>query len=380
MKDVLYFDYQATTPMDDSVLEAMLPYFGGRFGNPASPHLYGLQAEAAVEKARRAIALGLGVDATEIVFTSGATEANNLLIKGLAGSRRGGHVVSVVTEHKSVLAPLRALQRQGFSLTLLPVDARGLVDPGRLQDALRDDTVLVSTMYGNNETGSLHPIDAIASVAHARGIVLHCDATQAIGQLPVQPRALGIDLMTFSGHKIYGPKGIGVAYVNRQLRDDRLLQPLIEGGGQEGGLRGGTPNVPAIVGLQRAFELALSLLPTEPLRAARLRQAFLAELAGRVDFINNTPLDQALPHCVNLSFPGVNPQTLLQSLSGLAVSDGSACNSGAQQPSHVLTALGLPPALIGASLRLSFGRPTTHDDAVLAARLLALDVAACRQR
>lgn len=380
MNDILYFDYQATTPMDDSVLEAMLPWFKARFGNPSSPHLYGLQAEAAVEKARRGIAQALGVDAAEIVFTSGATEANNLLIKGYAGSRRGGHVVSVVTEHKSVLAPLRSLQRQGFSVTLLPVDARGILDPRRLQDALRDDTVLVSTMYGNNETGSLHPIDAIASVAHARGIVLHCDATQAIGQIPVQPRALGIDLMTFSGHKIYGPKGIGVAYVSRPLREDRLLQPLIEGGGQEGGLRGGTPNVPAIVGLQRAVELAQALLATEPQRAAQLRQAFLEELARRVDFINNTPLEQSLPHCVNLSFPGVNPQTLLQSLSGLAVSDGSACNSGAQQPSHVLTAMGLPPALIGASLRFSFGRPTTRDDALLAARLLALDIAACRQR
>lgn len=380
MNDILYLDYQATTPMDDSVLEAMLPWFKARFGNPSSPHLYGLQAEAAVEKARRGIAQALGVDAAEIVFTSGATEANNLLIKGYAGSRHGGHVVSVVTEHKSVLAPLRSPQRQGFSVTLLPVDARGVLDPQRLQDALRDDTVLVSTMYGNNETGSLHPIDAIASVAHARGIALHCDATQAIGQIPVQPRALGIDLMTFSGHKIYGPKGIGVAYVNRQLREDRLLQPLIEGGGQEAGLRGGTPNVPAIVGLQRAVELAQALLATESQRAAQLRQAFLEELAQRVDFINNTPLEQSLPHCVNLSFPGVNPQTLLQSLSGLAVSDGSACNSGAQQPSHVLTAMGLPPALIGASLRFSFGRPTTRDDALLAARLLALDIAACRQR
>jgi cysteine desulfurase len=379
MNRFIYLDYQATTPVDDAVLAAMLPHFSEKFGNPASSHIRGVEAEHAVSKARRTIANGLQVSPSEVVFTSGASEANNLAIKGVARARGKGHIVSVSTEHKCVLGALSRLQQEGYAVTLLPVDTRGLLDPNQLEDAIRSDTILVSAMLGNNETGSLHSVESIARITRSKGIPFHCDATQAIGHLSIRPASIGIDLMTFSGHKIYGPKGIGVAYIAKHLTDDQGILPEIHGGGQERGLRGGTLNVPAIVGLQRAYELVLEDHSTEPLRAKALRNELFTEIRQHVECITNTPLDHSLPHCLNLSFPGVNGQSLIQALGTIALSSGSACNSGSQQPSHVLTAMNIPLSLIGSSVRLSIGRPTTRDDMLIAANRIVREVKVCRR-
>lgn len=378
MERFIYLDYQATTPVDERVLEAMLPYFSHCFGNPASSHIRGVEAELAVFKARRSIARGLGVSPQEIVFTSGASEANNLAIKGVARARGRGHIVSISTEHKCVLGTLARLEREGYSVTLLPVDEDGLVDPERIECSIRPDTILISAMYGNNETGSLHPIESIARIARAHLVPLHCDATQAMGHVSLKPAEVGIDLLTFSGHKIYGPKGVGVAYIARHLMDDARIVGEIEGGGQERGLRGGTLNVPAIVGLQRAYELVLEGLDSERQRTGQLRRQLFHAIAGRVEAISNTPFHASLPHCLNVSFPGVNGQMLMQALATLAISSGSACNSGSQKPSHVLSAMSVPTALIGSSIRLSVGRPTTEEEVQLAAELIAREVIACR--
>lgn len=378
MDRFIYLDYQATTPVDEIVLETMLPHFSERFGNPASAHIRGIEAEHAVSRARRSIANGLHVSPQEVFFTSGASEANNLAIKGVARAHGKGHIVSVCTEHKCVLGAISRLEQEGYAVTLLPVDSRGIVNPEQVEQAIRSDTILVSTMYGNNETGALHPIESIARITRTRGIPLHCDATQAIGHLPIKPAEIGIDLLTFSGHKIYGPKGVGVAYVAKHLTEGNRIVAEIDGGGQERGLRGGTLNVPAIVGLQRAYELVLERLASEPPRADSLRRELLLAIAGRVECVNNTPMEDSLPHCLNLSFPGVNGQSLIQALSTIALSSGSACNSGSQKPSHVLSAMGVPKELIGSSIRLSVGRPTTREELQIASELIVREVTACR--
>ena len=377
MSHFIYLDYQATTPTLPDVVEAMLPYFSDKYGNPASSHIRGIEAEHAVTGARRAIANGLQVSAGEVFFTSGASEANNLAIKGVARAFGKGHIISVATEHKSVLGALSRLAQEGYRVTLLPVDAFGLLDPRDLEAAICADTVLVSLMYGNNETGAVHPVARVAEITRSRGILLHCDATQAMGHLAIQPAQLGIDLLTFSGHKIYGPKGIGVAYVGRHLMRDKLIMPEIDGGGQERGLRAGTLNVPAIVGLRRAYELVQQGREAEAIRADALRRELLAEVSRRVVCVCNTPLDSALPHCLNLSFPGVSGQALMQALGTLALSSGSACNSGSQQPSHVLSAMGMAPELIASSVRLSVGRPTSREEVLQAANLIVQGVQAC---
>lgn len=388
--DVIYMDCHATTPVDPRVLEAMLPYFTEKYGNAGSvSHAFGWEAKEAVDQARAIIAQGVGASPREIVFTSGATESNNLALRGLLERTRaeGGHLLSVATEHRAVLDPLSRLARRGFDVTLLDVEPAGnpragWLDPQRVADALRDDTRLVSVMLANNEIGVIQPLAEIAEICRRRHVPLHCDATQAVGKLPVDVAALGVDLLSFSAHKIYGPKGVGALYVRR--RPGLRLAAQIEGGRQEFGLRSGTANVPGIVGLARALQIALDELPTERVRLAVLRQRLYDRLRERVDdLVLNGPRwanpDWRLPGNLNVSFPHVDGEALLMSMKRLAVSSGSACTSADPEPSHVLRALGMPEDLARASLRFGLGRFNTQEDVDRAAELVGDAVAKLRK-
>ncbi|MBY8889242.1 cysteine desulfurase [Streptomyces sp. PTM05] len=373
----IYLDHQATTPMDPAVMEAMQTSYVEYFANPASPHAAGVRASREVERARSAVARFLGGARSEIYFTSGATEANNIAIKGVAGRYPGGHIVTTATEHKSVLDTCAYLHEAGYSVTVLPVDAEGRINAEQVAGTLRDDTVLVSVMLANNEIGTIQPIAEIGRVTRQAGVPLHCDATQGVGSLAVDVTELGVDLLTFSGHKIYGPKGIGALYISNWLTDMAPLTPLMHGGGQERGMRAGTLNTAAIIGLGTAVTLVEDRREEEAHRLERLRSAFLVELAtsSRVPFRLNSGIGPGfLPHALNLSLGGVDAQELLLRLGNLALSTGSACNSSAQEPSHVLQAIGLLPEHIRGSIRLSFGRFTEESDAIDAARYLAAAV------
>jgi cysteine desulfurase len=383
-------DNHATTRVDPRVVEAMLPCFGERFGNAGSiNHSFGIEAKDAVDRARESIAAAIGAEPREIVFTSGATESNNLAIRGLADRprRKGNHLVSVTTEHKAVLDPLRRLARRGFEVTLLEVEqhgspSAGRLDPQRVADSLRDDTLLVSVMLANNEIGVIQPLAEIAAICRARGVPLHCDATQAVGKLPVDVEALNVDLMSFTAHKIYGPKGIGALYVRRRGAPVRL-EPLIDGGGQEGGLRSGTLNVPGIVGFAKALELCLVEMPSEMPRLATLRQRLWEGLARDIpDVVLNGPdtlagaagLYDRLPGNLNCAFPLVHGEALMMSMKTVAVSSGSACSSVNPEPSHVLRALGLSDDLTRASLRFGLGRFNTAEEVDYAVGAVAENV------
>jgi cysteine desulfurase len=374
----IYLDNHSTTRVDPRVIEAMLPLFSERFGNAGSiNHGFGTEAREVVDAARVAIASGIGAEAREIVFTSGATESNNLAIRGLADRprRKGDHIISVATEHKAVLDPLRRLARRGFDVTLLDVEQHGSanagwLEPQRVADAIREDTLLVSVMLANNEIGGIQPIAEIAEICHARGVPLHCDATQAVGKIPVDVRKLGVDLMSFSAHKIYGPKGVGALFVRRSGGAVRL-EPLIDGGGQEHGLRSGTLNVPGIVGFAKALELCLAEMPTETPRLTALRERLWKGLLHEVpDLVLNGPDWSAhsendlvrLPGNLNCAFPLVNGEALMISMKTIAVSSGSACTSASPEPSHVLRALGLGDDLTRASLRFGIGRFNTAEE------------------
>ncbi|MFF1508908.1 cysteine desulfurase family protein [Streptomyces sp. NPDC058326] len=369
----IYLDHQATTPMDPAVVEAMNFAATHCYANPSSPHAAGIRAFREVERARGAVARLIGAGRSEIYFTSGATEGNNLAIKGVATTTGGPrHVVTTAVEHKSVLDTCRSLRDAGHEVTVLPVDAEGRVDPRRVAAALRPDTALVSVMLANNEVSTIQPVAEIGALTRAAGVPLHCDATQGVGSLPVDVRALGVDLLTFSGHKIYGPKGVGVLYVANRLSDRTPLAPLLHGGGQERGLRAGTLNTAAVIGLGAAVGVLAAGREEEAARLAGLRGRFLAELADLVPYTLNSGTGPGfLPHAVNLSFPDVDAQQLLLEVADLAVSTGSACNSSAQEPSHVLRAIGLPPERIRGSVRIAFGRFSTEAEAVGAARALA---------
>jgi cysteine desulfurase len=372
----IYMDNHATTRVDPRVLEEMLPYFTKTFGNAGSTsHSFGHDAKAAVDAARETIATAIGASAREIVFTSGATESNNLAIRGLADRprRKGNHIVSVATEHKAVLDPLKRLARRGFDVTLLAVEPAGSPRAGRLNphqvaDALRDNTLLVTVMLANNEIGVIHPIAEIAAVCRGRGVPLHCDATQAVGKIPVDVEQLGVDLMSFSAHKIYGPKGVGALYVRRQGGGVRL-EALIDGGGQEGGLRSGTLNVPGIVGMARALELCMAEMAGESARLADIRQQLWEGLKREVpDVVLNGPDWSAarelnrLPGNLNCAFPLVDGEALMMNMKDVALSSGSACTSANPEPSHVLRALGLSDDLVRASLRFGLGRFNAQDE------------------
>ncbi len=386
----IYLDNHATTRVDPRVLEAMLPYFGEVYGNAASTsHQFGWQAKEAVDAARSSIAAGIGAKDREIVFTSGATESNNLAIRGVCErqNRRGNHLITVRTEHKAVLDPIERLGRRGFEVTILDVEptgsrGAGRLNPDRLAAAMRDDTLLVSIMLVNNEIGVLQPIAELAAIAKRRGAIFHCDATQAVGRIPVDPHTLGIDLMSFTAHKIYGPKGIGALWVRRTSPQVRL-EPQIAGGGHEGGFRSGTLNVPGIVGFARALELCLAEMPAEQTRQQKLRDRLFAELTSAIEGVthNGPALEPELRLAGNLncSFAYVDGEALLMNLGELAVSSGSACTSANPEPSHVLRALGMPDDAVRSSLRFGLGRFNTDDDITRAVGLLTDVVARLRK-
>ncbi|HEY1601130.1 MAG TPA: aminotransferase class V-fold PLP-dependent enzyme [Pirellulales bacterium] len=369
----IYMDNHATTRVDPRVVQAMLPYLTDHYGNPGSVnHSFGAQAKEAVDVARAEIAAAIGAGPRDIVFTSGATESNNLALRGIADRvrRRGNHLISVTTEHKAVLDPLARLARRGFEVTLLPVeqagtDRAGLLDVARIADAIRPDTLLVSVMMANNEIGIIQPLAEISALCRARGALLHCDATQAVGKMPVDVDTLGVDLMSFSAHKIYGPKGVGALYVRRRNAAARLL-PQIDGGGQEGGVRSGTLNVPGIVGFARALTLCLAEMPTERTRLAALRNRLFEGLSQKLEGVTlNGPAladELRLPGNLNASFAYVNGEALMMSIQHLAVSSGSACTSANPEPSHVLRALGLDEDQTRASLRFGLGRFNSSDE------------------
>ena len=379
----VYLDYHATTPVDPRVLEEMLPYFCERFGNAASrQHAFGWEAQEAVDAARTRIASLINASAREIIFTSGATESNNLAIKGVArGMRdRGDHVITVATEHKSVLDSCRRLEQEGWKLTILGVTPDGFVDLDALRKAMTDRTVLVSVMAANNEIGVLQPLAEVSAVVKPHGALLHTDAAQAAGKVPLDVEALGVDLLSLTGHKCYGPKGAGALYV-RQRRPRLPLECLIDGGGHENGLRSGTLNVPGIVGLGAAAEIARKEMPVEGPRLAALRDRLLNELRANLDGLRlNGCAVKRLPHNLHLSFDDVEGEELLMALGDLAVSTGSACSSGSQAPSHVLHAIGAVGDRAGASIRFGLGRTTTDADIDIAIERVTKVVRALRDK
>jgi cysteine desulfurase len=355
---VIYLDHHATTPVDARVLEVMLPYFTERFGNAASrQHRFGWEAGDAVERARRQVAALIGAGSKDVIFTSGATEANNLAIKGAAKARRPDrdHLVTVATEHRAVLDPMRRLEREGWRLTVLPVGGDGLLDLAALTAAVTARTALVSVMAANNEIGVLQPIAEAAAVAHAAGAWFHTDAVQAVGRVPFDVAALDVDFASLTAHKIYGPKGAGALYVRRRTV---AVPAEIDGGGHERGMRSGTLNVPGIAGFGRAAEIARTELAVEAARMGALRDRLLAALSAGTDGMAvNGAMDRRLPGNLNVSFAGVDGEALLVSLDDVAVSSGAACTQA--EPSHVLRALGLSTERALASLRFGIGRTTT---------------------
>lgn len=383
----IYLDNHSTTRVDPRVVEAMLPFFETQFGNAGSTsHAYGWEAKDAVDQARNQISHLLGAQPRELIFTSGATESNNLALKGTAERvrRRGNHLISVKTEHKAVLDPLRRLGRRGFELTWLDVSPAtnadaGRIDPQQVADTLRPDTMLVSVMLANNEIGVIQPIKEIGQICKQHGVLLHCDATQAVGRLPIDVEALQVDLLSFSAHKCYGPKGVGGLYVRRRQPLVRL-EAMIEGGGQENGLRSGTLNVPGIVGMATAFQIAAQELAVEWQRQGWLRNRLFDGLQQQIADVGlNGPLcrqeesDSAirLANNLNCSFKYCDGEALMMSMNRLAVSSGSACTSTNPEPSHVLRALGLSDDLTRASLRFGLGRFNTEAEVDQAVEIVA---------
>ncbi|MBN3833061.1 IscS subfamily cysteine desulfurase [Burkholderia sp. Ac-20344] len=357
----IYMDYSATTPVDPRVVDKMVPFLHEQFGNPASrSHSYGWDAEQAVEEARAHVAALLGADPREIVWTSGATEGNNLAIKGAAHfyQGKGKHLVTVKTEHKAVLDTYRELERQGFDVTYLDVREDGLLDLDTVQQALRADTILVSVMLANNETGVIQPAAEIGALCRARGIVFHCDAVQAAGKIPVDVNTLNVDLLTVTAHKVYGPKGIGALYVRRKPRV--RIEAQMHGGGHERGMRSGTLPTHQIVGMGEAFRLAKEEMVEESRRVGALRDRLLAGLSTLDEVYVNGDLARRIPHNLNVSFNFVEGESLIMGIKGVAVSSGSACTSASLEPSYVLRALGRSDELAHSSIRFTLGRFTTE--------------------
>ncbi len=382
VKTPVFMDNHSTTRVDPRVVEAMLPFFTDQYGNPGSTsHVFGWETAEAVDAARESIAKSIGAQAREIVFTSGATESNNLAIRGVMERprRKGDHIVSVVTEHKAVLDPLTKLMRRGYNATLLPVkqndDPRaGQIDPQHVADAIRDDTALVSVMLANNEIGVLQPLAEIAAICKEKGVIFHSDATQAVGKIPVDVKQLGVDMISFTSHKIFGPKGIGALYVRRGAPLLRL-ETQIEGGGQEAGRRSGTLNVPGIVGFAKALELCIDEMSSESPRLHNLRHRLFTGLTENIPDVslNGPPIDDLrlrLAANLNCSFANVDGEALMMSMRDLAVSSGSACTSANPEPSHVLRALGIDDDLVRASLRFGLGRFNTEEEVDFAISLV----------
>ena len=360
----IYLDYQATTPMDPRVLEAMMPYFTHKFGNSGSrSHAYGWEAEEGTEKARAQIAKLIGADEKEVIFTSGATESNNLAIRGVAEfyKDRKNHIITTVTEHKCVLDTCRHLEQQGFEVTYLPVRKDGLLDLDVLRAAITDKTVLVSVMAVNNEIGVIQPLAEIGRICREKKVFFHTDAAQAAGKIPLDVEALNIDLMSISGHKIYGPKGIGALYVRRKPRV--RLVPMIVGGGQERGFRSGTLPTPLCVGLGEAAEICMKEMDAEAKRLKKLQERMLNGLRAKLtDIVVNGDLEHRIPGNLNISFAYVEGESLMMGIKNLAVSSGSACTSASLEPSYVLRALGVEDEMAHTSLRIGLGRFTTEHE------------------
>jgi cysteine desulfurase len=360
----IYLDYHATTPVDPRVLEAMLPFFTENFGNPASRnHKFGWTAGTAVENARKQVAKLINASVKEIVFTSSASESNNLAIKGLAHRRaERDHIVTMATEHKAVLNSAKRLEQEGFRVTLVRVQADGLVDLDDLKQAITDKTLLVSIMAANNEIGVIQPLAEIGRLCHERGALFHTDAAQATGKIPLDVQTMHIDLLSIAGHKMYAPKGVGALYVARRGTPLNLV-PVTDGGGHEGGLRSGTLNVPGIVGLGKACEICRQEMPEESRRLAALRNRLKDGLLAALDGIHvNGSLEHRLPNNLNVSFPGTDLATLLAALDDIALSSGSACQSGTPEPSYVLQAMGVSEEIANTPLRFGLGRYTTVEE------------------
>lgn len=365
MKLPIYMDYNATTPVDPRVLDAMLPYFQDKFGNSASRnHEFGWVAEEAVEKARDQVGSAIGASGKEIIWTSGATESNNIAIKGVAGMYRdkGNHIITQVIEHKAVIDPCKYLEQNGYDVTFLPVDKHGMVHPEQVREAMTDKTILVSIMHGNNEIGTINPIKGIGAVCKERDVIFHVDACQTFAKQPIDVEEMGIDLLSASGHKIYGPKGMGALYVRRK-RPRVRCEPIVHGGGHERGMRSGTLNVPGIVGMGRAAELCVEMRVEELPRITSLRNRLKDGLFARLPeiFLNGHPTDR-IPNNLNISFLYVEGESLMMGFSDIAVSSGSACTSASLEPSYVLKALGLGDDLAHSSIRFSIGRFTTEQE------------------
>jgi cysteine desulfurase len=358
----IYMDYHATTPVDERVLDAMLPYFRENFGNAASrSHAFGWSAEEAVEKGREEVAKLIGAVGKEIVWTSGATESDNLAIKGVAEfyKDRGSHIVTAVTEHKAVLDTCKRLEKQGYVVTYLPVDSDGRVNPQAVADALTDKTILVSIMLANNEIGTVNPVDEIGALVKARGAFFHIDAVQGVGKIPFDVGSSRADLVSLSAHKMYGPKGIGALYVRRKPRV--RITPIIDGGGHERGMRSGTLNVPGIVGFAKAAELCRLEMAEESSRVLALRERLRKGIEARVtNTVVNGSLEHRLPGNLNISFAFVEGEAMMMALKDVAVSSGSACTSASLEPSYVLRALGVAEEMAHTSIRFGLGRFTTE--------------------
>lgn len=370
MKLPIYLDYQATTPVDPRVLDAMLPYFTTEYGNAASRnHAYGWSAEEAVSRSREQIAALIGASPKELVFTSGSTEAINLAMKGAAEmyKGKGKHIITSQAEHKAVLDTAKHLEKEGFEVTYLQPDTTGMVTVDAVRAAVRDDTILVALMWGNNEVGTLNPIREIGALCHEKGVLMFTDATQTVGKIPVDVEADHVDMLCLSAHKLYGPKGVGVLYVRRRNPRVRLVAQM-DGGGHERGMRSGTLNVPGIVGLGKACELAHQEMEAEAARAIELRDHLEQRLTSELDEVHlNGNREHRLPGCLNVSFAYVEGESLLMGISDVAVSSGSACTSASLEPSHVLRSMDVGDELAHSSIRFGIGRFTKREEVDFAA-------------
>ena len=365
LKLPIYMDHNATTPMDPRVLEAMLPYFTEKFGNAASRnHQFGWEAEDAVKQARKQVASLIGADPKEIIWTSGSTESNNLAIKGAADmyKDKGRHVITAVHEHKATLDPCKRLQKLGYDVTWLEPNEDGIIYAKQVAEAIREDTILVTIMWANNELGTINELPEIGKVCKEKGVLLHTDATQAVGKIPVDVNADGVDLLSGSAHKIYGPKGAGFLYVRRRKPRVRLT-PIIDGGGHERGMRSGTLNVPGIVGLGAACEICEKEMPAESKHLAALRDRLEQGITSQLEYaVVNGHKSRRLPHTTNISFPYVEGESMMMAIKEVAVSSGSACTSASLEPSYVLKALGLGDEIAHSSIRFGVGRFTTEEE------------------
>ncbi|MCL5019377.1 MAG: cysteine desulfurase [Patescibacteria group bacterium] len=359
----VYLDHSATTPLSPEVFRVMEPFYKSKFGNPSSVHSYGQEVRAAIERAREQTASALGAEPAEIVFTSGGTEANNFALTGAALSlySQGNHIITNKTEHHSILQTCNYLEKHGYIVTYLPVDEYGQIDPNLVEKAITRKTILISIMHANNEVGTINPIEIIGFIAKKRGILFHTDAVQTLGKIPINVHEMPVDVLSISGHKIYGPKGVGAVYIQQGIN----IEPLIHGGSQERNRRAGTENVPAVIGFGEAVSLSKTRMVSDTLKLANLTAYFYSELTKKIDgiVVNGHPSNR-IPGILNLNFEGVYTESLLLNLnlSGIAVSNGSACSSGSMEPSHVLLAMGYGLEKARSAVRFSLGQGTTKED------------------